>query len=85
MTDRTQTLKDTLISSSIKWYGGNDGTNHKNGLKSMLVKACSQKEKMEIFLPKLLLTIPHTGKLESQSALMGRQIRVPLTFYIFYK
>ena len=50
----------------------------KNGL-----KACSQhREKIDIFLPRLLLsyrTIPHAGRLESPSALMGRQIRAPLT------
>ena len=49
----------------------------------MGLKACfQQKEKIEVFLPKLLLsyrTIPHAGKLESQSDLMGRQIRAPLT------
>ena len=60
-----------------------------NGLAKRLVqtikmglKACSQqKEKIEIFQPWLLLTnctIPHTGRLESPSALMGRQIRAPL-------
>lgn len=47
------------------------------------MKACSQqKEKVEVFLPRMLLsywTIPHTGRLESPSALMGRQIRALLT------
>ena len=46
-------------------------------------KACfQQKEKIEVFLTRLLLsyhTIPHAGRLESPSALMGRQIRAPLT------
>ena len=49
----------------------------------MRLKACSQqKEKNEVFLPKLLLsycTIPLVGRLESPSALMGRQIKAPLT------
>ena len=47
------------------------------------LKACSQqKEKIEVFLPRLLLsyhTIPHAGRLESSSALMGGQIRALLT------
>ena len=47
------------------------------------LKTCSQqKEKIEVFLPRLFLryrTIPHTGRLESPSALMGRQIRALLT------
>ena len=46
-------------------------------------KLCSQqKEKIEVFLPRLLLsyrTIPHAGRLESPPALMGRQIRPLLT------
>ena len=49
----------------------------------MGLKACSQqKEKIDVFLLRLLLsyrTIAHAGRLESPSALMGRQIRVPLT------
>ena len=60
-----------------------------NGLMERMVqniktrlKACSQqKEKKEIFLPRLLLsyhTILHTRRLESPSALMGRQIRTLL-------
>ena len=44
----------------------------------MGLKACSQqKEKIEVFLPRLRLshcTISHAGRLESLSALMGRQI-----------
>ena len=46
------------------------------------LKACFQrKERIEVFLPRLLLryrTIPHAGRLESPSALRRRQIRVPL-------
>ena len=46
-------------------------------------KACSQqKEKIEVFRPRLLLsyrTKPYDGGLESPSALMGRQSRAPLT------
>ena len=49
----------------------------------MGLKACSQqKEKLEVCLPRLLLsyrTIPYAGKLESSSALMRRQIKAPLT------
>ena len=49
----------------------------------MGLKACfQQKEKIEVFLTRLLLsyrTIPHTGRLESPSTLMGRQIRALLT------
>ena len=49
------------------------------------LKACSQqKEKIEVFLPRLLLsyhTIPHTRRLESPSALMGRRISAPLMMY----
>ena len=39
-------------------------------------------KKIEVFLLMLLLsyrTIPHAGRLEIPSALMGRQIRAPLT------
>ena len=58
-----------------------------NGLAVQTVKtrpkACfQQKETIEVFLPKLLVsyrTIPHTGRLESPSALMRRQIRALLT------
>ena len=61
-----------------------------NGLAERMVQtikmglnACFQhKEKMEVFLPRLLLsyyTIPHAGRLESPSALMGRKIRALLT------
>ena len=46
------------------------------------LKACSQQRvKIEVFLPRLLLsyrTIPHAERLESPEALMGRQIIVPL-------
>ena len=49
----------------------------------MGLKSCSQqKEKIEVFLPKLLLSyciIPHTRRLESPSTLMGRQIKALLT------
>ena len=49
----------------------------------MGLKACSQqKEKIEVFLPKLLLnyhTISHTWRLESPSALIGRHFRALLT------
>ena len=41
-----------------------------------------QTEKIEVFQPRLLLsyhTIPHAGRLESPSALMGSEIRAPLT------
>ena len=41
-----------------------------------------QKEKIEVFLPRQLLsygTRPQAGRLESPSGLMGRQIRAPLT------
>ena len=47
----------------------------------MGLKACSQ-QKEKVFLPRLLLscrTIPHSGRLESPSTLMGRQIKAPLT------
>lgn len=47
------------------------------------IKAClQQKEEIDAFLPRLLLsyrTIPHAGRPESPSALMGRQLRSPLT------
>ena len=41
----------------------------------------TKRKKMEVFLPKLLVsyrTIPVTRRLENPSALMGRQIRAPL-------
>ena len=48
----------------------------------MGLKSCSQqKEKIEVFLPRLLLsycTRPYAGRLESLSALMARQIRALL-------
>lgn len=38
------------------------------------------RDKIESFILRLLLSIiPHTGRLETPSALMGRQIRVHLT------
>ena len=51
-------------------------------IKMRLKASSQQKDKIEVFLPRLLLsyfTIPHAGRLESPSALMGRQIRAPLT------
>ena len=48
----------------------------------MGLKACSQPKEKIVFLPRLLLsyyTIPHAGRLESPSVLMGRQIRALLT------
>ena len=44
--------------------------------------SAKRKKKIEIFLTRLLLsycTIPHAGRQESPSALMGRQIRALLT------
>ena len=67
------------MSPSIEWVGEKIGPDSKNE------KMFSEKEKIEVFLPRLLLsyrTLPHTGRLESSSVSMGRQIRVPLT--IFY-
>ena len=55
-----------------------NGADCKNGTKSMF----SAKRKKEAFLSRLLLsyyTIPHARRLESPSALMGRQIRALLT------
>ena len=53
----------------------------------MGLKACSQqKEKIEVFLPRLLLsylTISNAGRLEIPSASMGSQIRAPLTMSYF--
>ena len=53
----------------------------------MGLKACSQqKEKMEVFQQRMLLSyrnILHVGKLRSPSALIGRQIRAPLTMLYF--
>ena len=51
----------------------------KNGTESMF---SAKRKKIEVFLLRLLLsyrTIPHAGRLESPSALMGRQIRAQLT------
>ena len=49
----------------------------------MGLKACSQQnERIQVFLPSVFLSyraIPHVGRLESPSSLMGRQIRAPLT------
>ena len=53
-----------------------------NGNRTMF---SAKRKKIEYFLPRLLLsyhTIPLARRLESPSAFMGRQIRVPLT--IFY-
>ena len=50
----------------------------KTGLKSF----SQQKEKLEVFLPRLVLsyrTIPHAGRLETSSVLMRSQVRVTLT------
>ena len=41
-----------------------------------------KRKKIKVFLPRMLLsynTIPHAERLEKPSALMGRQIRTPLT------
>ena len=57
----------------IKWVGRKKGADFKNETESMF----SAKRKI-VFQPRLLLsycTIPHAGRLESPSALIGRQIR----------
>ena len=66
------------MSPLIEWVDGKNGVDRKMGLKA----CCQQKETIEVFLPRLLLsyrTIPHAGRLENLSALMGRQIRAMLT------
>ena len=69
-----KTLPYTPQSNGV---GGKNGANRKNGTGSMFLA----KRKIEVFLPRLILsyrTIPHGGRLESTSDLMGRQIRALL-------
>lgn len=76
MFSRNGASKTPVSDNAPKWCSGKDDTNHKNG-----PKACSLQKVEEIFLPSLLLSyriIIHVGRLESSSALMGKQIRDPL-------
>ena len=62
------------------WYKKNKESNPERA-EFIMQKGYNTAIKMEVFLPKLLVsyrTIPVTRRLENPSALMGRQIRAPL-------
>lgn len=70
-------IQNTPIPSSIK-NCGEDGPDYKSWIEGIL----SRELHLESYLPRLLIsyrTIPHAGKTQSPSTLMGKWIRTPLT------
>ena len=70
--------KNTPIPHSVKWHSSKDGPNCKMDLKAF----SPFNQNIEAYIPNLLLsyqTVLHADRKQSPSALMGRQIKAPIT------